>query len=296
MRVASFDVAADGKQADVSVIPLGGVSGSDLANVNRWLGQIGQPAVAEAELSKLAEKVEIAGQPADLYDLAGTSPGSGDAQRILGVILHHDDTSWFFKMTGEANLVEAQKPAFVAFLKSVGFGEPTAPATMDLSQLPPSHPAIPGMNQAATTTTAADDQPTWTVPTDWQAGPLAQFLVAKFLITSTGDAKAEVNVSSLSGDGGGLAPNVNRWRGQLGLTPVSEIPTTSIDVPGGIANIVDFTGTNQRTSQPAQLIGAVVPAGGQTWFYKLMGDPSVVAAQKAAFLKFIQSAHYPHGN
>ncbi len=50
------------------------------------------------------------------------APGSGDAERILGVILHRDDTAWFFKMTGDADLVEKQKPAFIAFLKSVEFG------------------------------------------------------------------------------------------------------------------------------------------------------------------------------
>ena len=63
-------------------------------------------------------------QPADLYDLAGTAPGSGDAERILGTILHGDDAVWFFKMTGAAALVEEQKPAFIAFLKSVDFEKP----------------------------------------------------------------------------------------------------------------------------------------------------------------------------
>src|SRR5277367_5903657 len=33
MRVASFGVSQDGKQADVSVIPLGGMTGADPANV-----------------------------------------------------------------------------------------------------------------------------------------------------------------------------------------------------------------------------------------------------------------------
>jgi hypothetical protein len=46
MRVASFRVTGkDGKQADVSVIPLPGLAGSDLDNVNRWRGQVGLPSV-----------------------------------------------------------------------------------------------------------------------------------------------------------------------------------------------------------------------------------------------------------
>jgi hypothetical protein len=116
MRVASFDIRwKDGEQADVSVIPLGGMAGGDLPNVNRWRGQVGLQPLANDDLQKLAEKVEIAGQPADLYDVAGT------AQRIVGVIFHRDDTTWFFKMTGDADLVEKQKPAFVAFLKTLQF-------------------------------------------------------------------------------------------------------------------------------------------------------------------------------
>ena len=297
MRVASFGISQAGKQADVSVIPLGGMAGNDPANVNRWRGQVGLESLAEAELSKLAEKITVGEQPADLYDLAGTSPGSGDAERIIGVILHRDNTAWFFKMTGEAGLVEQQKPAFIAFLKSVSFGGLAAPSTMDLSQLPPSHPPIGGMNsgiQAANVD--ADDKPTWTVPVGWQEGQLAQFLVAKYVIVGTGGAQAAVNVSSLAGDGGGLLPNINRWRQQLGLTPAAETDLAklaTIDASGGKATMIELSGTDGRTGKPARLIGAVLPLGGQTWFYKLMGDADLVAQQKEALVKFVQSAKYP---
>ncbi len=240
MRVASFGISQDGKQADVSVIPLGGMAGTDPANVNRWRGQVGLGPLAEAEVSKLTEKVSVGAEPADLYDLAGTAPGNGEAQRILGVILHRDDTAWFFKMTGDAGLVEQQKPAFIAFLKSVSFGAPSAaPSAIDLSQLPPSHPPIagtslgtqnllvPNANTLVMGGLVDDRKPTWTVPSGWQEGQLAQFLVAKYVIAGA-DGTAAVNVSSLAGDGGGLLANVNRWRGQLGLPPL-EAMTNSLD-------------------------------------------------------------------
>jgi hypothetical protein len=304
MRVASFAIAEGGKQADVSVIPLGGMAGGDFANVNRWRGQVGLSPLAEDDLAKISEKVEIAGQPAELFDIAGTSPGSGDAERILAVILHRDDTAWFFKVSGDDALVEKNKPAFVAFLKSVSFGAPTATASaggmMDMSQLPPSHPPIGGMGMdmsgAAMSATDAGPKPTWTVPAGWQAGPLEQFLVAKYVIAGAAGAKAEVNVSSLAGNGGGLLANVNRWRAQLGQSPIAEadvagLPT--IDANGGKATVADIAGTNPRSGQPARLIGVVLPDGNQTWFYKLMGDANVVAQQKESFIQFVQSAKYP---
>src|SRR6266446_3456776 len=68
-RVASFKVTGnDDKQADVSVIPLPGTAGGDLSNVNRWRGQVGREPVSEEELQKLAQAVEVAGQPATLYE------------------------------------------------------------------------------------------------------------------------------------------------------------------------------------------------------------------------------------
>ena len=295
MRVASFEISQEGKQADVSVIPLAGLAGADPANVNRWRGQVGLNPLAEDELAKLAEKITVGELPANLYDLAGTAPGGSDADRIIGVILHRDDTAWFFKMTGKAALVEQQKPAFIIFLKSVQFGAPAAPQAMNMSQqLPPSHPPIGGMNPGLPATSAdAGDKPTWTVPAGWQEGPLAPFLVAKYVIAGA-DGAAAVNVSSLAGDGGGLLPNVNRWRTQLGLAPVAEadlanLPT--IDASGGKATLIEFSGTSG--GKPARLIGVVLPLGGQTWFYKLMGDTDVVVQQKEAFIKFVQSAKYP---
>jgi len=298
MRVASFEVSGKGKTADVSVIPLGGMSGGDLANVNRWRGQVSLPPITDDDLAKLTESVAITGKPSGLYDIAGTSPGSGNSERILGAILHDENTVWYFKMAGDPDLVESQKTNFIAFLQSVTFDTAAAPAAMDLSQLPASHPAIPGMN-AVVPSVAVDSsvaKPTWTVPADWQAGPLAQFLVAKFIIPGSGAATAAVNVSSLAGDGGGLMPNVNRWRGQLGQPPLSaddlaNLPT--IDASGVKGTLVDVAGTDPRTSQPARLIGVVLPFNGQTWFYKLMGDATVVAQQKDALIQFIQSAKYP---
>jgi hypothetical protein len=118
MRVASFSILENNKQADASVIPMDGIAGGVTANVTRWRGQVGLPEVTADEAAKLAEKVSVGDQPADLFDLAG------GGQRILAVIFHRDDTAWFFKITGDDALVEKQKAAFVSFLKTVQFGEP----------------------------------------------------------------------------------------------------------------------------------------------------------------------------
>ncbi len=75
-----------------------------------------------------------------------------------------------------------------------------------------------GMSAAAASGPISHEgQPNWQVPAGWQEVSGGQFLVAKFNLTGDNGATAAVNVSSSNGDGGGLAANVNRWRGQLGL-------------------------------------------------------------------------------
>ena len=121
--------------------------------------------------------------------------------------------------------------------------------------------------------------------------------MAKFTISGPDDSQAAVNVSMSAGDGGGLGSNINRWRGQLGLSPLSEDElnklVTPVDTAAGKAMLVDMAGNDARTSQKARLVGAIVPQGNRTWFYKLMGNDQVVANQKDAFSKFIQTAKYP---
>jgi len=291
LRVASFKVNKDGKMVDISVIPLGPMAGTDSANVNRWRGQVGLPQVTDDEIQKSAEKVDVAGQAAELYDVVGTNPSSGEKSRIIGVIQHRPDATWFYKMTGDADLAEAQKPAFVEFLKSLKLTVST-PQTEMPATLPPNHPAIGGMDAApATGPVSHEGQPNWQVPAGWQEVSGGQFLIAKFTI-SDGGAQASVNVSSSAGDGGGLAANITRWRGQLGLPPADDFSATQIDVNGGKGQRVDLDGTNVQTGKPAKLVAIIVSQGGQTWFYKLMGDSKAVDAQKNAFIQFVQGAKY----
>lgn len=300
MRVASFKIAGNaGQAAEVSVVPLPGMAGGDLANVNRWRGQVGLGPISEEEMAKAAEAVEIAGQQAQLFDESGQLPGSGQKSRILAAVLHQNGVAWFFKMSGDDALVAQQKSAFVSFLKSLSF---SAPATMaaDQSGLPASHPPVDaGLLSAGSDSAATGSQPkpTWQVPADWQEVSAGPFLAAKFAVPGASGEPTAVNVSTAAGAGGGVAANINRWRGQLGLSPLSDDEiaklVTSVDTPGGKAMFVDLSGTDARSGQKARMLAAIVPQSDQTWFYKLMGADQIVEREKSAFTKFVQTAKYP---
>jgi hypothetical protein len=295
MRVASFKVTGkDGQQADVSVIPLPGVAGGDLSNVNRWRGQVGQAAVSAEELRKLAQAVELAGQPAALYEQNGENP-NGEPTRTLAVIQHREGTAWFFKMTGDSQLVAQEKRVFVEFLKSIQFaaGETMTAQPVTDGVLPAGHPDISTMPvDTPPSASSSEGKPKWKAPSGWKEVPGGQFLVAKFTIAGEGNAQAAVNISSSAGNGGGVAANVNRWRKQLGLNEL-----TGDEIAKSIQTIndvtfVEMTGTDARSGQAAALVGAIVLRPGQAWFYKLMGDAVVVAGQKDAFTKFVQEVKY----
>ena len=72
---------------------------------------------------------------------------------------------------------------------------------------------------------------------------------------------------------------------------LANLPT--IDASGTKATMIELAGTDARTGKPARLVGTVLSLGSQTWFYKLMGDADIVAQQKDALVKFVQSAKYP---
>jgi hypothetical protein len=301
MRVGSFAVNKDGKHADVSIIPLAGISGGDLANVNRWRGQVGLPPIEAGKLEETAEKASIGSTPSAVYDLAGTDPQTKQPTRIVASILSNDGTTWFFKMIGSEDLVEKQKPAFKEFLKSIDFQ--ASPAAAQANQQPPPE-AAPLMSAAASTPGVAalgapsEEKPAWDLPAGWKEQAPTSMRVATFAVTGENGAKADVSVVKLGGMAGGLLANVNRWRAQMGLEPVDQAGLdkliSSRDVKGTKITVVDMAGRSVESGNPARLVAVIVPRSGVTWFYKMLGQDQLVSQQKAAFIQFVESARYPN--
>ena len=121
-RVASFEVSGAGKRADVSISPLSGNAGGLLANVNRWRhDQLGLPEINEGQLRESLRQIDVAGSPAHYVELIGPESAGENRQSILGVMLERGAQTWFFKMTGAADLVAQQKSAFEEFVRSIKF-------------------------------------------------------------------------------------------------------------------------------------------------------------------------------
>jgi len=112
---------------------------------------------------------------------------------------------------------------------------------------------------------------------------------ATYAITGDAGATAELAITAFPGDVGGTLANVNRWRGQLALAPIGDDALSSalshVEFNGLHADVVELVSPDGTK----RVLGAIVPAGGATWFFKLTGPDALVLREKPAFLAFLQT-------
>ena len=291
IRLGSFAIKGEnGGQAEVAITSFPGSVGTELDNVNRWRRELSLEPVEAGHVA--SEPVAVDANEGKLYDVAGKSA------RTVVAMIPANGNSWFIKLRGDPATVEAAKPVFLEFLKSVHFGGEAIGAgaadphaSLGLQGIPTPPPGAPAPPEAPS------DGPKWNVPPQWVETPPRTMIFKSFGVAGEASAKAEITVSFFPGDVGGVLGNVNRWRGQMGQPQIdaSQLDgvTESVATLGGSATMVDFMGTDAKTGQPARLVGVVVPHGENTWFYKLMGDAKVVKGQKDSFVQFVKTVHYP---
>jgi hypothetical protein len=116
MRFATFKAPFAGK-LEATVVVLPGQAGGELANVNRWRGQIGLPGFDQAGLTQARKVLKTKAGALNVYDF--TSEGQAKSRMVAGYISTPDGNTWFLKMTGDADPVAKAKPDFMTILGSV---------------------------------------------------------------------------------------------------------------------------------------------------------------------------------
>ncbi len=135
----------------------------------------------------------------------------------------------------------------------------------------------------------------WEKPADWQEQPLTEMRQGSFKVASSDGTSADISVTSFPGAAGGIDSNVNRWRGQLELSPLAgdELDKVIVhrDVDGVPAMLVDFQ-TAPGAAKPSRILGAVFERPDRTWFVKMTGEPALLEKQKTHFDQFVQSFRF----
>src|ERR1022692_4593849 len=265
------------------------------------------PKEPDAEQAPAPEAASQSGAPAIHWTVPdGWQLQPAAAMRLRRAWLRQPDRVWFFKMIGSSDLVETQKDAFIAFLKSVSLGDGSAgrlplaqggPAPSNTNDLPRSgrETGVP-LVQPAAGGAGMDSIPVkaergasllWQAPADWQNLPGNAMRKGSYSL----GGGAEVAITAFPGGVGGVLANVNRWRGQAGLAPVDETglgrATTPVESNGLHFLLVDSEGAS------SSVVAALLPWNGATWFFKLTGPADAVARAKPSFLSFLKTVRAP---
>jgi hypothetical protein len=165
--------------------------------------------VPKPEVLYAANHVDVAG---DRQVATADKP----TDRMLGAIVPRDSQTWYFKMTGPMDLVAQQEQAFRQLIESLRFDGP-------------------------------DASPQWTLPDSWQENEGTGQRTATLSVEVEGH-KLEVSIIQLatSPSPTSVLDNVNRWRRQMGLTPIEmeqlDKETSTITLADGTAVLVNLVG------------------------------------------------------
>ena len=283
MRIANYRVGAEG---ECYLTILAGSGGGVVGNVNRWRGQMGEGPLSAAEVEALP-RVMLLGRDAYLLELEGPFRGMGTAVRtdwaLRGAILGSDSFTIFVKFTGPREVVAREGQAFKVFCASIALHEHA--------------PGGAGGGGAQAGAGAAEGI-AWEVPAGWAVEGGSGMRLVTFHAGAV-----ECYLTVLGGDGGGVVGNIQRWVGQLGLTPptaeeVGELET--LKVLGVVTPLLEATGAFSgmgatQAIADTTMLGIVCVLEDRAIFIKMLGPSAAVAAERESFLGFLASMRLEEG-
>ena len=135
----------------------------------------------------------------------------------------------------------------------------------------------------------AADAVAWTLPKGWtESRGTGGMRFATLKPPAAG--KIDVSVITLPGEAGGELANVNRWRGQIGLAPFDQGALAgarkTLQSPAGAVSLYDFS---SEGANPSRMVAGLLVARGNSWFFKMVGDPGPVGSARADFIRLLET-------
>jgi hypothetical protein len=290
MRLANFQVAGN-SEAECYLTLLGGDGGGMAANINRWRSQLGLEPLDAAAVDQLP-KAKFMSDMAALIDFEGTYSGMGGGDgrpgwRMLGLLLVEPQGSAFFKATGPAALLAAERENFLKLAASLRI-ESAAVAPVDTAVASPASAPDTPKEMAGNIPTASAEDLAWEKPAGWREGPKKPMRAANYLVGP--DPAAECYITILPGESGGLRANINRWRDQLGASDLSQEEVdalTRIPMLGGIGRLLEIDGVGGMAGR--KMIAALSVSAGRSVFVRLTGPKELLESERENFRTFAAS-------
>lgn len=117
MRYATLKPGAD-SPLEISVVALSGTAGGEVANVNRWRGQLGLAPADQAAQARNRKVIKSAAGDVAVHDFTGEGEKKS---RMITATFMANGTTWFVKLVGDAALVEAIVADYTQLLESLHF-------------------------------------------------------------------------------------------------------------------------------------------------------------------------------
>ena len=119
-RLVTFTSQNTADPIECSIISLSGMAGGLVANVQRWLGQIGISNISAAEISTFLKTQKKSINPNGLeLQWVNLSEFRPSDQTILAAVIENDSATIFVKMSGSLSAVEDNRSAFGQLVNSL---------------------------------------------------------------------------------------------------------------------------------------------------------------------------------
>lgn len=158
------------------------------------------------------------------------------------------------------------------------------------------HPPMMGQTRPQPAPSQQGGVPSYDVPKEWKKVANKPLSEETFQIAE-GDQEAFVTIIRLGPlTDELLLPNLNRWRGQVDLSPLKpgEPPDGIEDIQLADASkgrYLKLIGGENPKGRQAMLM-MFINHGGQAWYFKLMGDAELVLQEEPRFKSFVQSVRF----
>jgi len=265
---------------EISSFP--GAAGGLLVHVNRWREELGhETPIDEEGLDRLMSARPIDGRVAAVVDVRNEA--ADPPLRLVATAIRHAGQSWFFKISGAAPEVERKLPDYERLLESLRFIE-----------------RIDGGS-------AADAEPlsqelVFEAPNSWIPQENSPVRYASYRIPSEDGPEGDFSVTYVKAeDYAGLRANVNRWRRQLDLEPLSrseiEGRASQLVSREHVFTLVDIVRTGPTAGEAQsrgdrRLLAAVLERGSRVWFFKLEGPDDLLREHVGAFESLLESVAF----
>src|ERR1700694_1652515 len=114
---------------------------------------------------------------------------------------------------------------------------------------------------------------TWQAPADWEEQPASGPRRGTFKIHGKDGSEADLSITAFPGDVGGLLANVNRWRGQIQLPPLTQPDLAQVVTPLSASSRISFveivSADSIKDGKKSRILGGILPLDAETWFFKL---------------------------